>query len=238
MKFNYKLILKIYIVYILKTMILFYHNPKYFIGQDRILLVKPEHEYTNYPICKIKLEKPHKNLYEYMLPSYRINIANPKSRYRRKQINNKLFGYSKESVDKIISYSLKKINSVDDKIDKLEIVNKASKNSNKLLILIANDGIIICGSHLLHDGLSIFNMATESSTKGKITFPYYSYIPIYNEFKCIKDYIKILRNSIPKTAIKRAGSTLSIPVRQRPKVASRHLTFWGLSRLIVKPKLS
>ena len=103
---------------------------------------------------KFKLEKPHKNLYEFMSPIYKRMIDLPESPFRRKQINNKIFGFSKESVDKIFSYTFEQKDTVDN-IDKFEMVQKTCKNSNKMLFYIANDGFIVCVSHLLHDGISL-----------------------------------------------------------------------------------
>ena len=80
-----------------------------------------------------------------MLPIYKRIIALPKSPFRRKQINDKKFGYSKESVDKIVSYTFERIDSVD-KIDKFEMVTRASKNS-KSQILIQTPNRVRCANY-------------------------------------------------------------------------------------------
>ena len=176
----------------------FYFSHRNIMGQDRLLIVTPELEHTNYPVVKFKLKTSHSNLYDYMTAKYSSLINQPKSVFRRKYVNDEIFSYSKETAEEIIAYTFEKLGSIDD-CDKFEMVKRTMKNSNKMLLRIANDGFLICASHLLHDGVSIFNTTTYiSSEKELMRLPEFHYIPIYNEFQTLYGLGRSLINGIPK----------------------------------------
>ena len=131
----------------------FYFNKNKFIGQDKLL------EYNNYCISKWKLEEKDNNLYDYIIDKYRNEFDNPKSKFRLKVIDNRIFSYSNDTIDNIISYSFEKIISIDD-LNNYQVIEKTLKkfNRNKLLFLIGNDGFIFCCSHLFIDWLSNRNL--------------------------------------------------------------------------------
>ena len=184
-----KKILYIYLLFLIKTLFLFYNNNKYFIGQDQLLIVDPEYEYINYPMVKFTLEYSHSNLYEYIIKKLYSIIDDPKSSFRRIQISNKKYKYSKEDVEKIISYSFENVESIKN-VAKMNIVNKASKNLNKQLIVIGNDGFIICQSHLLHSSYSSLNIIKNICDTEYIELKNFIYIPIYNEINSINNLKK------------------------------------------------
>ena len=167
----------------------FYFNKNKFIGQDKLL------EYNNYCISKWKLEEKDNNLYDYIIDKYRNEFDNPKSKFRLKVIDNRIFSYSNDTIDNIISYSFEKIISIDD-LNNYQVIEKTLKNfnRNKLLFLIGNDGFIFCCSRLFIDGLSHRNLCgILSDCNESFELPNINYLPIKNELITLYLSTKMLK---------------------------------------------
>ena len=167
----------------------FYFNKNKFIGQDKLL------EYNNYCISKWKLEEKDNNLYDYIIDKYRNEFDNPKSKFRLKVIDNRIFSYSNDTIDNIISYSFEKIISIDD-LNNYQVIEKTLKkfNRNKLLFLIGNDGFIFCCSHLFIDWLSNRNLCCIiSDCNESFELPNINYLPIKNELITLYLSTKMLK---------------------------------------------
>ena len=152
-------------------------------------------EHINYPIVKIRLSKPHDNLYEFVVKETKPLLNDKKCIFRIKYINDDIYSYSTESNEDIIKYMIKKIDNIDN-IKKEDIVKLTMKNSNKVMFMVANNGLITCVSHLFYDGMSIVNNL-KYLYKDKPSLKKYYYIPIYNEIFTIYSLCKSL-NKIPK----------------------------------------
>ena len=124
-----KLIITIYVLFIIKCLRYFYFSHNRIMGQDRLMLVEKELEYKNYPIVKNRLEKPHPDLYNYFISKYKSYIDNPKSELRLMQIDNNRFGYIDSKTEEILNYTFIKIDSIDN-VSKKDLVIKASDYSS------------------------------------------------------------------------------------------------------------
>lgn len=194
----FELLSSIYAIFIIHVFKLFYFNYNTICGQDKFMIMSPESEYKNYPMVKFKLNKSHKNLFDFIIEKYKFLIVEKKSVFRRKYIDEDTFSYSDETADEIINYTFNKLESVN-KCNKSIIVKNTIKNSNKISLWIANDGFIICASHLLHDGTSLLNTtAYLSDNKALINLPVFYYIPVFNEIKTIYDMCRGYYDGIPK----------------------------------------
>ena len=124
-----KLLFYLYIYKILKTTQQFYFNKSKILGQDRFMVASKQNEYKNYPMVVYYLKENHNNLYNFLYNKLKEKINYKKSPIRLKQINKNRFGYSDEPIEKILDYSLVKIDSIK-KINKMEICKYTLNNSN------------------------------------------------------------------------------------------------------------
>ena len=152
-------------------------------GQDKLFIMNKEDEYKNYPMVVYKLEDMDEDLYDFFISKYTPVVDDKKSIFRL-ETDNITYRHTDIDTKDILSYSFKKIDTVVN-VDKLSIAKETSKNSNKIKMFIANDGFIICGSHLLHNSISLFNLTQYVLNIKKLKLPYYRYIPFYNEMLCL-----------------------------------------------------
>ena len=156
-----------------------------FKGQDRLFIMDPEDEFRNYPMATYKLETIDDKLFDYIVSIYTPLLADKKSPFRLECDTRESWTYSDVDSDIIASYTFKKIDTIVG-IDKLSVAKETAENPNKIKFFIASNGFILCGSHLLHNSLSLFNLTRYIMNCKELKLPYYRYVPIYNEIMCLK----------------------------------------------------
>ena len=174
------------------------------------MVISKKLEYVMYPIVKIKLATKCNNSYNYIINKYKSLIDKKNSLFRRNQTGLYNFGYSKDNSKNIISYTFKKVKSIES-MKANDIITKTIKNPNKIKFFIANNGFIICASHLLHDGISLMNtiLHLEENRNSLLKLPTFYYIPFFNEIKTFFYIIMSLLKGLPKKYLK-----LDYPPRQ------------------------
>ena len=152
------------------------------VGQDRKFVMKRHEEHMNYPIVKFTFERPHENAYKFVIGSLRRVIDEPYSKFRinMDRLHKYLYHYSTESTNTIILYTFEQVDTIQN-VDKSLVAYKAAANPNKLKFIIANDGLMVCASHLIHDGVSLFNILTTFTNIPKLKLNSFNYIPVVNE---------------------------------------------------------
>jgi hypothetical protein len=125
--------------------------------------MKPEEEFRNYPMMLYKLKNNDENLYDYIISKYKPLIDDKKSVFRLECDTLYTWKYSEAPTEVILSYTFKKVNNIVG-IDKLSLAKETAKNPNKIKLFIASNGFIFCGSHLLHNSLSMFDLTKQIIT--------------------------------------------------------------------------
>lgn len=174
------------------------------VGQDRKFVMKRHEEHMNYPIVKFTFERPHDNAYQFIIDTLQPQIDKPDSKFRinMDRMHKYLYHYSTEPTNTIILHTFEQVETID-KVDKSLVAYKAAANPNKLKFIIANDGFIVCASHLIHDGVSLFNLLTMFTKTPILKLHPFNYIPVLNEALMAKSAWLSMQHLPETLAIKR-----------------------------------
>ena len=178
---------------------------KYIIGgQDRHFVMEPHEEPMNYPVIKFTFERPHNSPYNFIVDTLRPVIDSKDSRLRINvdACNKHTYFYSTEPTDAIIRYTFSQVKSIHG-IDKTVVAHQAALNPNKCKFIIATDGFAVCCSHLLHDGVSIFNLLTTFTGVPSLKLREFTYVPLINEAYMLKSALLTMTHLHDVLAIKR-----------------------------------
>lgn len=212
-----KLFLALLLLFMARVWVLFNYNKllkrllfpqslkRYIIaGQDRYFVMEPHQEHLNYPVVKFTFERPHYNAYKFIVDSLRPSIDDPVSKFRiiMDGSNKYAYRYTTAPTSAIIRYTFFRADNIND-VDKTTLAYQAAVNPNKLKFIIANDGFIIAASHLVHDGVSIFNILTTFIKSSPLKLHPFRYIPIINEAYMIRSACMSLLFLHETLAIKR-----------------------------------
>ena len=174
------------------------------VGQDRKFVMKRHEEHMNYPIVKFTFERPHDNAYQFIIDTLRPQIDNHDSKFRinMDRRHKYLYHYSTEPTNTIILHTFEQVDTIAT-VDKSIVAFKAAANPNKLKFVIANDGFVVCMSHLIHDGVSLFNMLTTFTNVDRLKLQQFYYIPVVNEALMAKSAWLSMQHLHETLAVKR-----------------------------------